>query len=174
MALDPSGFGSAPLLPFEGRGWRHLAPSFDPLSGEGARLRGGRFNPPGSFPVLYICRSRPCAVSELERLGTLQGIGVEGLFPRDLYAYDISLERVLDATNPAVRRGIGIDLDLLVAPEWTICQEIGTVFHALGAQGILSPSATGVGEVLALFIQNLGMGHVESSFVERWTSKADL
>lgn len=174
MVLDPSGFGSAPLGPLSGEGWRHLSPSYDPLSGEGARIRGGRFNPPGSFPVLYICRSRPCVVSELERLGTSEGIGVEALLPRALYKYDLALERVLDLTNLAVRAGIGIDLDVLVAPDWTVCQEIGAAFHALGAQGIVSPSATGVGEVLALFMQNLGMGHVGPNYVEQWRFPSDI
>ncbi|MGH2928380.1 MAG: RES domain-containing protein [Solirubrobacteraceae bacterium] len=73
---------AAPLLPFTGQDWRQIAPRYDPLSGEGARLHGGRFNPPGSFPVLYICQSRPCAAAELKRLGERQAIGVEGLLPR--------------------------------------------------------------------------------------------
>jgi RES domain-containing protein len=38
---------AAPLTPFIGQGFRHVAPRHDALSGEGARLHGGRFNPPG-------------------------------------------------------------------------------------------------------------------------------
>jgi hypothetical protein len=87
VAVDAGLVAAAPLLPFTGQGWRQIAPQYDPLSGEGARLHGGRFNPPGSFPVLYICQSRPCAVAELKRLGERQAIGAEGLLPRRLYRY---------------------------------------------------------------------------------------
>ena len=131
-------------------------------------MQGARFNPPESFPVLYICRSRPCVVAELERLGTLQAIGVDGLLPRSLYKYDVELERVLDLTNESVRSLIGVDPNVLTGPDWTVCREIGSAFHALGVQAILSPSATGIGEILAVFAQNIGLGIVRPIFVENW------
>jgi len=53
-----------------------------PASGEGARLNGGRFNLPDSFPVLYLCTTRPWVVAEMRRLGERQAIGVESLLPR--------------------------------------------------------------------------------------------
>ena len=43
-------------------------------------------------------------------------------------------------------------------PDWTACQELGDVAQALGIQAIEGPSATGVDEVLAVFVQNLGAG----------------
>lgn len=103
MEVDPSRVATAPLVPFAGEGWRHLSPRHDPLSGEGARMAGGRFNPPSSFPVLYICRTRACTVAELRRFGDRQIIGVEGLLPRYLYRYAIELDRVLDLTDDDVR-----------------------------------------------------------------------
>ena len=96
MTIDAGRVATAPPARFNVQGWRHLSPRYDPLSGEGARLHGGRFNPPGSFPVLYLCQSRPCAVAELRHLGERQAIGVEGLLPRVLYRYEIALDRVLD------------------------------------------------------------------------------
>lgn len=39
-------------------GYRNQAPGFDPRSGEGARRFGGRFTPPNSFPVIYLCTTR--------------------------------------------------------------------------------------------------------------------
>lgn len=161
---------AAPLTPFTGEGWRHLGPLYDPRSGEGARLHGGRFNPPGSFPVLYICQSRPCAVAELMRLGERQAIGVEGLLPRVLYRYEIALDRVLDLTNGDVRAQVGLSMDLLTGPDWTACQELGAAAHALGARGINSPSATGVGDILAVFVQHIGLGRLEPQLVEEWHS----
>lgn len=174
MALDPSNFGSVSLVPISGEGWRHISTAYDALSGEGARIRGGRFNPPSSFPVLYICRSRPCVVAELERLGTLEGIGLEGLLPRSLYKYEYELEKVLNLTDGSVRDLIGIDRNVLTGPDWTTCREIGVAFHAIGVQGILTPSATGVGEVLAVFVQNIGLGVVSPSFIEDWSTASDI
>ena len=66
---------AASLAPLSGQGWRHFAPRYEPLGGEGARLHGGRFNLPGSFPVFYLCQSHPCVVADLRRLGERQAIG---------------------------------------------------------------------------------------------------
>ncbi len=120
--------------------------------------------------MLYLCQSRPCAVAELTRLGERQAIGVEGLLPRMLYRYQISLDRVFDLTNDEIRAQIGIGRDVLTGPDWTACQELGSTLHALGAQGISSPSATGVGEVLAVFVQHIGLGRLEPDLVEEWHS----
>jgi RES domain-containing protein len=174
VEVDPTRVPAATLSLFSGEGWRHLSPRHDPLSGEGARLHGGRFNPAGSFPVLYICRTRPCVVAELRRLGERQAIGVEGLLPRHLYRYDIRLDRVLDLTNAGVREEVGLGLEVLTGPDWAACQDIGTTAHALGVQAILSPSAAGVDDVLALFAQHIGLGTVEPKLIEEWHTVADL
>ncbi|HEY6317490.1 MAG TPA: RES domain-containing protein [Acidimicrobiia bacterium] len=170
MAIDAGRVAAAPLSAFSGQGWRQLAPRYDPLSGEGARLHGGRFNPPGSFPVLYICQSRPCAVAELKRFGERQAIGVEGLLPRTLYCYEIALDDILDLTDGEVRAQIGLGLDVLTGPDWTTCQELGVAAHALGVRGVNAPSATGVGDVLAIFVQHIGLGRLEPELVEEWHS----
>ena len=174
MAVDASRVADAPLTRFTCEGWRHLPPEYDPLSGEGARLHGGRFNPPASFPVLYICQGRPCAVAELKRLGERQAIGVEGLLPRALYRYEIDLDRILDLTDVDVRAQVGLGVDALIGPDWTACQELGVAAHALGVRGINSPSATGVDDVLAVFVQHVGLGRLEPHPVEEWHSLDQL
>lgn len=174
MALDVKRVAAAPLVPFTGQCWRHLGPRHNPLSGEGARIHGGRFNPPGSFPVLYLCQSRSCAVAELRRFGARQAIGVEGLLPRKLYRYDVALDRILDLTSEEVRAQVGLGLDVLTGPDWTACQELGSTVHSLGAQGISSPSATGVGEILAVFVQQVGLGWLVPQLTEEWHSAGQL
>jgi len=174
VEIDPLKVAAARLGRYEGRVWRHLSPRHDPLSGEGARINGGRFNPPGSFPVLYMCATRPCAVAEIRRLGERQAIGVEGLLPRHLYSYDIILDLVLDLTDAEVRATVGMGLDVLTDPDWTSCQELGTTAHALGVQAILSPSATAVDDVLAVFVQQLGIGTLEPELTAEWHSITDL
>ena len=59
-------------------------------------------------------------------------------------------------------------------PDWTACQDLGVVAHALGASGINSPSATGVGDVLAVFVQYIGLGRLEPHLVEEWRSLDQL
>jgi len=59
---------------------------------------------PDSFPVLYLCTTRPCVVAEMRRLGERQAIVVESLLPRVVYRYEIQLARVLDLT-PRGSRG---------------------------------------------------------------------
>jgi RES domain-containing protein len=172
--VDPTRVAAATLSPFSGEGWRHLSPRHDPLSGEGARLHGGRFNPAGSFPVLYICRTRPCVVAELHRFGERQASGVEGLLPRHLYRYDILLDRELDLTDVGVRGEVGLGLEVLTGPDWAACQDLGATAHALGVQAVLSPSAAGVDDVLAVFVQHIGLGTVEPMLVEEWQTVADL
>ena len=120
--------------------------------------------------MLYICQSRPCAVAELKRLGERQAIGVEGLLPRLLYRYEIELDRVLDLTVGEVCAQVGLGTDVLTGPDWTACQDLGVAAHALGANGINSPSATGVGDVLAVFVQHIGKGRLEPHLVEEWRS----
>jgi len=145
-------------------------PTTTRLAGKAHPIHGGRFNPPGSFPVLYLCKSRSCAVAEVQYLGERQGTGVEGLLPRVLYRPEVSLDTVLDLTIDQVRAEVGLSLDVLTGPDWTTCQELGVTLHALGAQAINSRSATGVGEVLAVFVQRIGLGHLEPRLVEEWDS----
>jgi RES domain-containing protein len=174
VPLYPERLARARLSPFVGTGYRHVSPKYDPLSGEGARINGGRFNPPGSFPVLYLCLTRECAVAELCQAGQRQAIGVEGLLPRRLYRYNVALDRVLDLTDPRSRTAVGVSSDVLTGPDWKGCQELGSAGHALGVQAIRSPSATGVDDVLAVFVQNLGLGTLEPELVEEWGSVHEL
>ena len=48
-----------------------------------------------------------------------------------------------------------LDENLLRADDPKQCQEIGGAAHHLGLEGILAPSATGSGTVLAVFVERL-------------------
>jgi RES domain-containing protein len=87
-----------------------------------------------------------------------------------LYRYEIDLAQILDLTDDEVLAQIGLSLDVLTGPDWTVCQELGSTAHALGAQGISSPSATGIGSVLAVFVQRVGLSHLEPALIEEWHS----
>lgn len=159
--------------PYEGSAFRQQAPRFDPMSGEGARQFGGRYNPPRSFPVLYLCTTRACAVAELRRQGERQAIGLTGLLPRTLYHYQLALP-VVDLTLPDVAAELRVTQDELTRPEWRFTQQIGEVAHHLGIAGLLTPAATGVDQVLAIFLENVGLGAIAVEQAEQWENISDL
>jgi RES domain-containing protein len=166
---------TAPHAPYVGEAYRHIAPQWnDPLSGEGARINGGRFNPPDSFPVLYLCSTRSCAVAELRLRGTRLVFGVEGLLPRDLYHYDVTLDRVLDLTSTVTLNHLEVTTDQVVGADLTTPRRIGEAAYATGSQAVLAPSATGVDKVLAFFPELLGSGRLVPELLERWESVEDL
>lgn len=166
--VDPASLAEIRTVPFRGNTYRHVSPRRDPRAGEGARIHGGRFNPPESFPVLYLCTSRACAVSEFIRLGEQHVIGAEGLLPRKLYRFETDLTRVLDLTHEAVRQAIGLEEADLVDEDRSLTREIGVSAHALSLEAILSPSATGTDSVLAVFPEHLGTSTLEPELAEEW------
>jgi RES domain-containing protein len=172
--LDPTQLATVPRTSFSGVGYRQQAPGYDPRSGEGARRRGGRYNPPGSFPVLYLCRTRACAVAELRSQGAALPFGVAGLLPRVLFQHRIRLDEILDLTDPAIQAHLDIDQSALVQPQWSFTQHLGEIAHDLGHQGLLAPSATGVDDILVVFTEHIGSGVVGPEEVERWDALTDL
>lgn len=172
--LDPAVIATIPTKTYRGDGFRQQAPTYDPLSGEGARRRGGRFNPPQSFPVLYLCTTRACAVAEFVRAGNRLAIGPEGLLPRKLFNYRVALDRVLDLTGASTLEQLGSAQADLVGEDLSLTRSIGEAAHALGIQAICSRSATEQDEVLAVFLENLGLGIVVPTLEEVWETISDL
>ncbi|MHB1910516.1 MAG: RES family NAD+ phosphorylase [Acidimicrobiales bacterium] len=158
---------------YEGQAFRQQGPAYDALSGEGARQFGGRYNPPSSFPVLYLCTTRACAVAELRRQGERQAIGLAGLLPRVLYRYELSLS-VVDLTSAAVAAALDVTGAELIQPELRLTQQLGEVAHHLGIVSLLTLSATGVDRVLVVFLENLGLGALAFERVEQWNTVEDL
>jgi len=142
-------------IPFAGQAFRHIAHDRHPLSGAGARTHGGRWNPPDSFSTLYLALDRETTVREFYRLVKRQGRSPEDFLPRRMYRYDVALAAVLDLRDPSTRAALQLsDLDL-TANDAAKCQQLGEAAHYLGLEGILAPSATGEGTVLAVFFDRL-------------------
>lgn len=91
--------------------FRALNPVFarQPLSGEGARRYGGRFNAKG-VPALYASRHVATAIREANQVGTLQ--------PTTIVAYEVDIGPVFDATEPDLLRAEGLSDQVLAAPDW--------------------------------------------------------
>jgi RES domain-containing protein len=143
-------------------GSRFLA---SPLATAGSRERGGRFNPPGAFEVLYVAASVDTAFAERDGLLlTAAGIrATRAVRSGMLLRLDCRLGAVLDTTEQRVRDRLAIGLADLLGPWllWTPSlapsQAFGEAVHASRRfEGILYPSTKDpAGCCLAIFPDRL-------------------
>lgn len=96
---------------FHGKLYRALNPIYarEPLSGRGAELYGGRFNPKG-VPALYASLSVMTALREANQVGNLQ--------PTTLVSYDADLEHVFDSRDDGALRMHEMDAAVLSDTTW--------------------------------------------------------
>jgi len=159
-------------LSFSGIGYRFVALRYaNPeraLSGEGAALYAGRYNPAG-IRTVYLSEDARTAVAE-----TGYGISLGGRFAakdreaRLLLAVEFRLQRVLDLRNPAILERLGLKAHDLVHPGWREVLRQGKkpfthvlALAALGAgfEAILAPSAVITGAYnLAIYVEKLVPG----------------
>lgn len=84
--------------------------SWTPLSGEGARRHGGRFNRRG-IPALYTSLSPLTAIREAQPLG-------RPMQPLTLCAYEVDIKPVVDTLDEGRCRMLGVNDSDLVCPTW--------------------------------------------------------
>ncbi len=132
------------LLPltFTGLLYRHTSPGFNPLSTEGARLLGGRWNPIG-VRALYLGDSAECAYAEFRLMVQGQG-GQPEDFPRLLHTVAVRELRVVDLTSEVVLRRLDLGDSDFEPGVHAACQRVAAAVYALGYQGLLAPSAAGI------------------------------
>lgn len=128
------------------------------MSGAGARIQGGRWNPPNSFPVLYLALERATAAAEFYRRAQREGRPAADLLPRRLYRYRVELDAVLDLTGPGGLGKAGLFPADISSDDLSSCQAVGDAAHYLGFEAILAPSATSAGRNLAVFFDRLRPG----------------
>jgi RES domain-containing protein len=115
--------------------------AFSPLSGDGARTHGGRFNPKG-VPALYLALTLDGMFLEMAH-------GFAHRFdPLTVCSYDVDVEDVVDLRGDAGRRANGVPVDQLRCPwfddlanrrtpaSWNVAERL----VGRGAAGILVPS----------------------------------
>jgi RES domain-containing protein len=104
---------------FQGLAFRALNPVWiaDPLSGEGARRFGGRFNPK-DVVALYTALDPMTAVREVSQIG-------QPLQPTMMITYAVDVAPVFDAADPALLRGRGLTMEELVATDWRLRMKDG-------------------------------------------------
>lgn len=97
---------------YQGFLYRAIEPVWaaEPLSGEGARLRGGRFNPRG-VPALYTSISVMAAIREANQLN-------DPLQPTTIVSYYADISSVFDATKAESLASYGANLDDSAEENW--------------------------------------------------------
>ncbi|HEV2506698.1 MAG TPA: RES family NAD+ phosphorylase [Mesorhizobium sp.] len=96
---------------YQGKLYRALNPVYarEPLSGRGAELYGGRFNPKGT-PALYCSFSVLTAIREANQIGNLQ--------PTTLVAYEADIDRIFDGRDGEALAAFDMDSDGLADASW--------------------------------------------------------
>ena len=93
--------------------------SWKPLSGEGARRNGGRFNRPG-VPALYLSFAPLTAIREAQPMG-------RQLQPVTLCAYRVDVQPVFDATDEEQLKAMKVKRSDLACPHWRMQMLAGSV-----------------------------------------------
>ena len=111
------------------------------MSGDGAAIRGGRFNPQGA-PALYLALDIVTAIKEVSH-GFARRID-----PMVLCSYEVDCDGIVDLRTDEGRRSVGMSLDDMACgwmdlatrglrpPSWAIYDRL----FPEGAAGILVPS----------------------------------
>lgn len=123
-----------------------------PLSQEGSLSYGGRYNPPYQFGALYCGFSEEICWLEIQKRH-------EGPLKRSrfkLLPIHVHLKKVLDLSDPRTRARLNIKLESLIHPaDHSVTWEIARLAREAGFEGIIAPSSSGSGSILAIFMGRL-------------------
>jgi RES domain-containing protein len=154
------------LVRVEGTFYRHAALNRDAFAG-GDQGRWGE-----NFPVIYLGRPVSAVTVEAYRhLVEEYGIPADQVQPRRLYTVTVTVDQVLDLTVTANLAAVGLTEDDVRSPvdDYEACQRVAAAAHQLEIQAVLAPSATGLGETLALFRERLTLaGALQVEAEETW------
>lgn len=151
--------------PWSGTAFRHTTAGRDPLSGVGARLYGGRWNPRGLCSTIYLAQPLGACLREFERLAQANGMEAELMLesPRSLHTIEVLELQVLDLREAAAMAYVGLGLEDIADDDWTACQAVGHAAYFLDMGGVVAPSATGQGLVIGVFESRLASGQLARS-----------
>lgn len=116
---------------------------------------GGRWNPPSSFATLYLGITLEVVDAEFRRFAKRSGRNPADFLPRHLLEYRVQFSDLLDLTDSGSLEALGMSDADLSTNDLRFCQEVGEAAHYLGREGVLAPSATGTGAVVAVFLERV-------------------
>jgi RES domain len=139
-----------------GRFQRHVSLRQESLRGSRS---GGRWGSEGTYPVLYLGRPTDSVIVEAYRhlVETVEGMQPQMVGPRRLVTCEVKVTSVLDLRERASRDAIGLTIADLCSEvgDYGACHHIGQAAHELGLHGVIAPAASGLGETVAIFEDQL-------------------
>lgn len=124
------------------------------LSTQGSFAYGGRYNAPGDFGVLYLGDSKEVCLAERNR----QSKNLL-LVAQILGEIKVSCEKVLDLTDPKIRKNLGIKKEDLLRERseggWDLTWDIARFAYQTDIEAILAPSISGEGNNLIIFDKHI-------------------
>jgi RES domain-containing protein len=121
----------------------------DIVSGEGAFIAGGRWNPIGEMKVVYLSQEPETATAESLEHFRYHHLPVSRALPKVIVAVAVRIDRLLDLTDRNVVAGLPIPMSELLAEDWRAlmvghaeagAQAVGSAAFAAGIQGLKVPS----------------------------------
>jgi RES domain-containing protein len=148
--------------PWSGESFRYTGAHRDPLSGEGARRFGGRWNPPLLFPAIYLADSARACMVEVERAADAASTTADKMLQAAyrLHTVDVAELAVLDLRTAEAQEAVGLEVDDIFGDDWAPCQAVGHAAWFLHMQGVLAPAAGGVGLVITGYEQRTRPGQL--------------
>jgi len=132
----------------------------DPFDTSHARRRGGRWNPPGSWPTLYLNEDMPTVHAQVRHMFVGRGVEADDL---DDNAPIVLAAATLPQRQRAVEAFTDVGVDAIGLPpgypldddgvivDHDVTQPIGTAVHDAGFRGVWCRSAALHGHELAWF-----------------------
>lgn len=135
-----------PRLPLARTVFRIVRAGVDPLAISGSLQAGGRFNP-HVFGALYASLEASTAVQEVARGLRVRGIDPQQFPPAAWWCYELGVQlgAVLDLTDPAILREVGLSADTLTGSDLGRTRQIASEARRTGFEALLVPSAAAPG-----------------------------
>ena len=165
----------------DGQWQRHVSLRFvsEGLSG---RRHSGRWGTKNGFPALYLGKPLDSVVVEAYRHLVDPVIDddpsiLDHLAPRALITCTVTVSEILDLRRTGTRVQLGLTMTELTSSTkdevaYASCQQVAEVAHQLGRHGLIAPAATGLGDTLVLFTDNLNVSERPQRVAEDdiWTT----
>ena len=147
---------------FSGLLYRAMNPIWSqPLSGEGARRFGGRFNAKG-VPALYTAMDPMTALREASQVG-------QPLNPTLLVCYEADLSPVFDATDAQALAGQGASPAGLAADDWRLQMDKGIAPSQAFANRLIAQGFCAM--IVPSFARNVAPG-ARNMVLWRWSDQS--